>query len=589
MVQVKHELSEHFAKVRVVTDGTVQFREIKRVRGYMSALEPVAHFGIGSSTQVDTLEVFFAPDRHWLATNIPANQRLTVSVEQAKPYAAPKRGSQNRYFRPVSPLALQLDFQHVENDFDDFSDEILLPYKQSTMGPMTSQGDFNGDGLEDLFIGGAAGQSGQVFLQEEQGSFRDATSLAISNDAQYEDLESVALDVDGDEDLDLVVISGGNAKPANQNGYAHRLYRNDGTGKFVKSRLAGISQNSSGKSVAAIDIENDGDLDIIIGNRIVPQKYPLAAASYILVNDGGTFRDRTSEIAPHLSSVGIVNDILCTDIDGDGWMDFITVGEWEGINIHRNQGGVFSPPPDDDPLHQLTGWWFSIHETDINKDGLSDFVVGNVGENIKFETNTDQPFKVFANDFDHTGTLDVVLSNVYHGDYVPVRGRECSSQQMAMITDKFETYDAFANATIEDIYGRDLLEDAYQKSVSTFSSVLLLNRGNMNFEVRKLPAEAQVFPLLDVVFHDLDQDGFDDAILSGCIYNTEVETPRLDAGSGLALLSDRADGYRVAPCPRYCMHIPGNVKSLTKMSLAQGKQILIGLANNGPMTIFELR
>ncbi|MCB0688918.1 MAG: VCBS repeat-containing protein [Saprospiraceae bacterium] len=364
------------------------------------------------------------------------------------------------------------------------------------------------------------------------------------------------------------------------------MYLNDGQGVFNRRSQKVLDKPYSGKCVTKIDYDRDGDIDILIGNRIIPQSYPIAAPSLLLENENGMLVDRTKDIVPQLAEVGIVNDIVITDLNGDGWDDFITVGEWTGIHRFRNDHGVFVKEQDT-LLRNLAGWWLSIQETDVNSDGKPDFVVGNVGENIKHKASKDKPFKVYANDFDNTGNLDIVLSSPYKGEYVPVRGRECSSQQMPMIAEKFKTYSSFAQASLVDIYGEDKLTDAYVRQAVTFKSILLLNNGEGDFTIHNLPHYAQMFPLLDMVEEDLNQDGFADLIIAGCIYDTEVETPRLDNGHGLVLLSNKSDGYFLGDQDQYRIFIPGDVKSLQTIAIAD-EEYLLAAKNDDVLSIFKV-
>ena len=410
---------------------------------------------------------------------------------------------------------------------------------------------------------------------------------ALENDRAYEDMEAVFFDLEGDGDMDLYIVSGGNEHAEFSSLYADRLYKNDGQGNFTRLEMPLLSQfPKSGKTVSSIDFDKDGDYDLVVGNRIIPQNYPKHAPSVIYENVDGELKDVTAEVAPELLDFGIINKVIQTDYNNDGWQDFIAVGEWTSIGIFENQQGKFSLLKDPDGALEDRGWWFTINETDVNKDGLKDYVVGNVGLNIKFKSSPEKPFKIYATDFDDNGTNDIVLSKKYHENYVPVRGRECSSQQMPFIKEKFPTYSEFANASLSDIYG-EKLDTSYENEATEFRSVLLINKGNGSFEKKVLPVEAQLFPSLSIVSHDMNNDDYEDLILSGNIYETEVETPRLDAISGLVLISDQQGNYTPLPYWQSGLYLEGNVKS-TELIQLDGKKILINTQNNGPVGVHSM-
>ncbi len=574
-----------FAKVTIQYDGKIQMSEAKTVRGYLSSVDNLIHFGVGSTEIIDTLIIDWLDGEQTIKYEVAVNQVL-----EGKNLIKERRSSEDRrslvqQINQVSIGKLKLTYRHKENIFDDFKKEILLPYKQSTLGPCISKGDINGDGLEDIFIGGASGQAAQLFLNEGQ-QFRKIENTFWQADAIYEDMEALFFDYEQDGDQDIYVVSGGNAFEPNSENYQDRLYLNNGQGKFSSANLTLLNnQHFSGKTICGIDYDQDGDTDLIVGNRIIPQNYPNAAPSLILQNEGGALKEVTSSIAPDLSNFGIINKIIATDFNNDGWQDFIAVGEWTAIGIFKNNRGTFENISATSNLDQEKGWWFTVGETDINNDGLKDYLVGNVGLNTKFKASTKKPFKVFANDFDNNGTTDIVLSNPYKDKYVPVRGRECSSQQMPFIAEKFPTYDAFANASMEDIYGSKL-DSAVAYEATTFNSILLLNEGNGNFIKVTLPAATQTAPTLSVVFHDVNQDGFEDAILAGTIYHTEVETPRWDGGTGLVLFSNQKDGYTI-PTENSYIYISGDVKDLETVQLAN-QTILIAGRNDNLLAVYEL-
>ena len=580
-IKVKLEAgnSEPFARVIIKDKGKTQLVETKRVRGYMSAHSPFAHFGIGKEEKVDTLRVEWPDGRIEERYDVAANSTLAFNSNNAR--RAEPSLSPDPLFVPLDPASVSLDFTHQENEYDDFFKEVLLPYKQSNFGPSIAKGDVNGDGKEDLYIGGAAGQAGQLFIQSN-GSFRPLASKAFDEDSGHEDMDATFFDLDGDKDLDLYVVSGGNEFEPYSSLYEDRVYLNDGTGRFTRKEspaLVGFAQ--SGKAVAALDIDKDGDEDIVVGNRIIPKNYPRHAPSVVYINNGGILIASTEEIAPEFQEFGIINDLLVTDFDQDGWEDLLVAGEWSQPGFFKTKQGIFSRVPETG-LPDDAGWWFSITETDVNKDGKPDYILGNAGLNLKFKAAAEKPFKVYATDFDDNGTNDIVLSKKYQGQYVPVRGRECSSQQMPFIADKYKSYKEFANATLLDVYG-EKLEASYSKSVTEFRSVLLLNKGGMQFEKIPLPVEAQQFPVMAIKTLDVNGDGLEDLILGGNIYETEVETPRLDAISGVVLISDTEKGYYALPQAKTGLYLRGNVKDMELVQLGEKKLLWVARNNENSL------
>ena len=584
-VKTRGTLSESFAKVLLKYNGRTQYVESKRVKGYRSSSENIAHFGLGKMEKIDSVIVKWLNGKEEIRTNVKANQTIEFNENEASniaDYTAPQY--QNKYLKASSVGDLKLFYKHKENIYNDFAKEILLPYKQSTQGPIISKGDINNDGLDDIFITGSAGQKSQLFIQEN-GLFKKLKSPALEADNLYEDMEALFFDYDNDGDNDLLVLSGGNEFKAHTEIYENRLYQNDGKGNLKRINNAFTNFKNS-KTLATIDYDKDGDLDLIIGNRIIPQNYPRPESSVIYKNENGKFVEQTA-LAEGLNTFGIINKILVTDFNNDGWDDFIAVGEWTGIGLFQNEKGRFKNISRQSDLDNEKGWWFSIGETDINKDGKKDYLIGNLGLNSKYKATKDKALRIYANDFDENGSADIVLSSKYKGDYVPFRGRECSSQQMPFIKEKFPTYDQFAKASIEDVYG-EKLKDAYVAEANTFASILLINKGNGHFEKQILPIEAQAFPILDVVFFDVNKDGYEDAIIAGSIYNTEVETPRLDNDYGLVLISNQQSGYRVIKPLESGLYISGNVKSLEIIKVAnKNKSYLLAAKNNDILSLFQ--
>ena len=400
-------------------------------------------------------------------------------------------------------------------------------------------------------------------------------------------MESIFVDIDNDNDLDLFVVSGGNEFNNRSNELTDRIYINDGQGNFEKDLQKDLENYTiSGKTVTSIDFDNDGDNDIIVGNRIQTKKYPIHEPSIIYENKSGKLYNNTYNIAPDFENFGIVNKVIATDFNNDGWTDFIAVGEWTNIGLFLNENGKFKNISSNNKLDDLYGLWFNIQETDVNNDGLNDYLIGNIGKNSKYKTSKDKPLKIFGNDFDGNGTHDLVLSYKYEGNYVPLRGKECSTQQMPFISEKLPTFEEFANASIEEIYGEEII-DAYERKVTSFESIILINKGENKFEIEKLPPLAQSIPILTSDAFDINKDGYEDLIIGGNIYNTEVETPRLDNQFALVLISDKNRNYNVLGPNKSGLYLSGNTKSL-KIIEDKNPKLLVA-NNNSNLEVFELK
>ena len=581
-VITKGKTSEDFAKVQISFNGNTKTKESSRVRGYLSAVDKTIHFGLGKSKLIDTIKVFWPSGKYEEVYNTSSNSTITFNEEDAILNRSFSPSSRNLKFKKNNQL---LNFTHQENEFDDFLKEGLLPYKQSTLGPFITKGDVNGDNKEDIYIGGAKGQAGQLFIQSGKG-FITTNIPAFKSDAGYEDMEALFIDIENDGDNDLYVVSGGSEFNERSPELKDRLYINDGKGNFSKAASSDIDAYTiSGKSITKIDFDKDGDLDIIVGNRIKPQQFPIHEPSIIYQNNNGVFTNVTRLVAPEFEDFGIVNKVITTDFNNDGWDDFIAVGEWTSVGMFLNNNGVFENIAGKNGLDKEIGWWFNVTETDINNDGNKDYLLGNVGKNIKFKVSVDKPLRVYADDFDDNGTNDLVLSYKYNDIFVPARGRECTSLQMPFIAEKIPTFNEFANSSLQDIYGEGL-NTAYEREVNQFNSMLLINNGDGTFKKVILPIMAQTMPILDAASIDYNNDGFEDLVIVGNIYNTEVETPRLDNPYGLILVSNTKNGYNVVEPKESGFYLSGNAKSVETVSI-NGKSFIIVANNNSSIEVFE--
>mgnify|MGYP006269462103 CR=1 FL=1 len=574
------------SKVKIFYGDAQQLFEYSFTRGYESFVEPVAHFGLGDVNKIDRAEIHW-PDGRVTTLQQPAiNKVHEVAKEEVKRLAkAPKKNRQ--IFMDISKQQPGIDFRHQENRYEDFLMEVLLPHRQSTLGPCLAVSDVNGDGIDDFYTGGAKGQPGVLYIQAASMAFQPAPQTAFAQDAGSEDLGALFFDADQDGDQDLYVASGGGgAFEAGSDLLQDRLYLNDGQGNFTKASGVLPKIGSSTATVAASDWDQDGDLDLLVGGRTQPRKYPHPPQSYLMQNDGGRFTDVTDQLYPELKRIGMITDASWTDVNGDGWEDLMIVGEWMPITLLLNREGELSPLP---VLENqgIRGWWYSIEPGDFDGDGDPDFLVGNIGLNNKFHPSQEKNLHVFCNDFDDNGTPDIVLSKHYKGDIVPVRGKECSTVQMPFLAEKFESYASFASSSLEDIYGADKLEEALHLQADNFASVYLENTGGGQFAMHALPNAAQIAPINSIVVQDFNQDGKLDAIVGGNMIETEVETPAYDAGKGL-FMAGNGDGTFEASLymPESGLFCPFNVKDIALFKLKGQRPGLIVANNDGPLQMY---
>jgi len=566
------------AKVKIFTSEGIQYQELSPTRGFQSVCDATLHFGLGQVNQVDRIEVTWPDGITQFVENTKANQVLHIDKTKAQrtPFTATKEAP---IFEETSGL-IQPNFVHQENEHNDFIDELLLPHKNSEFGPFLSVGDANGDGLEDFYVGGASGQSGQLYLQTANEKFKAKSNPIFTKDKKCEDMDSQFIDVDQDGDLDLYVVSGGNEFPANDPVYKDRLYINDGKGNYTKKNIN--VPNSSGSCAVKGDFNKDGKTDLFVGGRMVPKMYPKPSASLVLLSEAGTLV--ADKFAAPLDQLGIVTSATAADIDQDGDLDLVIGGEWEPIRCLMNEGDRFVLGAQSG-LENKSGWWSSLTAADIDQDGDLDLIAGNLGLNYKYKASEKEPFHIYLYDFDESGSQDIVLGYFNEGICYPLRGRGCSSEQMPFLKEKFPTYHDFGSADLKKVYG-DALEKAYHREASYFSNAILRN-DNGKFSVETLPNAAQISNINAVITEDFDQDNNLEILLAGNLFASEVETPRNDAGVGLLLdINDKGEPV-TEPMSKSGVYLPGDVKDIQLIKGAKGNNILVVANNNEALTVLR--
>ncbi|MEM9719814.1 MAG: VCBS repeat-containing protein [Bacteroidota bacterium] len=573
------------AAIIITTGNSHQYQYVQSSRGFQSAVEPLIHFGLGDINTLDEIEVRWPNGTLSTLQDVAINQLITIKQENtisSKPVPElPK------LFSEIGD-ALGLTIQNEEISYDDFYKEILLPHKYSQLGPCMTIGDVNRDGLVDLFVGGSKNRPGQLWLQDQQGKFGPTFLPAWEDDKRFEDTGATFFDADGDNDLDLYVCSGSNEWESGSSHYQDRLYINTGKGQFERNSAAIPAMRASTACVRSADFDRDGDIDLFVGGRIVPGQYPIAPPSFLLKNEGGKFTDATAEVFGAKIKPGLVSDALWTDYDNDQDLDLMVVGEWMPITLYKNEGNQLIQ----DSLSALSnssGWWYSLAQADMDQDGDMDYVAGNLGLNYKYQASEAEPFPVYVHDFDESGSLDIVLGYFNEGQLFPLRGKQCSSEQMPILSQKFPRYTQFASATLEEVYGKSALQAATHYSAQTFASAYVENLGNGQFEMHPLPVEAQFSSINGILVEDINLDGHLDLVLAGNMYSSEVETARNDAGLGLVLKGDGQGGFLAIPPLESGFLASGDVKSLAKLSRKDESTLILVGNNSDALQAFLLK
>jgi hypothetical protein len=573
------------AKVTLRRGDTLFFQELVPSRGFQSSVDPVLTFGTGPVAMLHEVLVEWPDGRATRLRDVATNQRLTVRQSEATDGApAPKRPAPR--FADVTS-ALGVDVVHRENDFVDFDRERLIPKLLSTEGPFLAVGDVNADGLDDAYVGGAKDQPGRLLVQRSDGRFASSNEPLFARDAICEDLGAVFFDANGDGALDLYVVSGGNEYSDGSGALQDRLYVNDGRGGFRKAADALPMEFNSGSRVAAADFDRDGDVDLFVGGRVVLGRYGLTPTSMLLANDGrGRFRDVAAEVAPGLAGVGMATDAVWRDVDGDRRPDLVVVGEWMPVTIFRNTASGRFERMDVAGLRESEGWWNRIVAADVDDDGDTDFIVGNLGLNSRLRATPAEPMTMYVKDFDNNGFVEQIVGVYNGGKSYPLALRDDLIKTLPYLKTRYLNYRDYATQTVSQLFPPADLAGATLRQARTFATSLVRNDGNGAFTLVPLPREAQLAPVYGIDVSDVDGDGKRDLLLAGNFDGVKPEIGRMAASEGLWLRGDGRGSFSAVRPAESGFFVPGQARDIQRIRTRAG-EIYAVTRNNDGMLLFR--
>ena len=578
------------AKVFVTQGAITQLVEQMPTRGFQSSVDPRPHFGLGAATRVDSVRVVWPDQRSQVLTNVAVDQTLALAQRDARQGStvAPSSRARRTIFSDVT-AQVGIDFRHRENESLDFNRQPLLPHALSAEGPAIAVGDVNGDGLEDLYVGGAKWQSGALFLQQHDGTFRRSDQPAFRSDSLFEDIDAEFFDANGDGKLDLYVVSGGYEFSGADDGLQDRLYINDGHGNFHRDANALPRVAESGSCVVVGDFDGDGHPDLFVGRRAVAGAYGVSPRSYLLQNDGkGHFRDMTRELAPQLAELGMVTSAAWVDYDHDGRLDLIVTGEWMPVRVFRQENGRFVDRTNEAGFGGTNGWWNTVSVADLNGDGRPDAVLGNLGLNSYLTASRNKPARLYVGDFAHDHSVQQILT-VYKGtDSYPVAGLDEVVRAVPSLRERFPAYAAFGGHRIDDILPAADRARASVLEAYDFATSVALNTGNGSFTLAPLPPEAQFSPVRAALAADVDGDGHIDLVLAGNEFGVPPLLGRYDASYGV-LLRGTGDGHFTAVnLAESGLVLAGQARHIKVVRQANGGRLIVVARNDDTLQVFRL-
>jgi hypothetical protein len=585
--------------IELYYDGKQQVYEETPYRGYLSTMQMDPHFGLGQTSRIDSMVVKWPDGKMQVFLNVTTNQKLTVDHKAALvPYhwEVPATAG-HALFRPIDDSA-RIYHQDSKRDYIDFNIQKLLPHKFSEYGPAMAVGDINGDGYDDLVVGGSGSAPTTLLLQQKDGTFIRGNILPGEEKKNWDDMGILLFDADGDGDLDLYVAAGGYKNAPNSPAYQDKLYLNDGKGNFTLDTTA-LPRNWTSKScVRAIDYDHDGRLDLFVAGRVLPWNYPKPVSCAIYRNDSKDgkvkFTDVTATVAPALLNIGMVCDAVWTDFDNDGWEDLVLAGEWMPVTFLKNDHGQFRDITASTQIGGQIGWWNSITAGDFDNDGKMDYVVSNLGGNSFYKASDQYPVSIYAKDFYNQGIVQCMLTS-FIKDRQGGQLKEFSSDsrddvvaQLPFLKKRFLTYKKFATTTFDGVFTPQELGGSIKYSANNLHSSFIRNNGNGTFTMEPLPDAAQYSAINGMVTDDFDGDGNLDICMNTNDYGTVPSYGRYDALNGLILKGDGKGKFTPLSITQSGIFIPENGRALVKLRSSDGKYLLVASQNKGPLKVFEL-